>query len=270
MIQNLKSAVATAFIGAMALAAQAMVVPQTNIVESFDFALVANYQGTNTTNSHGTVTWHTGSERITTPDVIQLLGAATTNAFSKGADLLQVKPVVDGTNEETLIVVRDRTSGKGTKITTTVSTNRTTHVVTTNSVTNSVTIWTTNVVDVTGFFNSSELSGVTNATVTTNGIKSASITEVRSFSLSSDPSFAPLTTTLNLAGVGQATYVKIAGVETWDSGTWVVLGLGTGTIGTGTNAVQENLVVGDTLSTFTITSPVVRGLGYLPGVYSTP
>lgn len=140
-------------------------------------------------------------------------------------------------------------------------------MVTTNSVTNHVTIWTTNVVDVTGFFRSYELSGVTNETVATNGSKSATVTEVRSFGLSSDPSFAPLTTTLNLAGVGQATYVKKAGVETWDSGTWIVLGLGTTTIGTGTNAVQENLVVGDTLSTFTISAPDVKGLTYLPGVY---
>lgn len=256
----LKSAGMAAFIGALALTAQA----QTNLVETYGFALSANYQGTNTTNGT-TVKQNIKEESIRTPDIIKLLGAATMSEFSPAAQLLIVIPIIDGTNGSKSIVVRDVTSSLGTKVTTTTSTNKTTGVVTVHSVTNRVRIYSTNVVDVTGFFSVHTLADVTSSSTKAGVLGSESDFVARTFALVSDPDFTPLTTTFNLQGAGEVTYQKITlhdGLVVWGYNFYIAVN------GTGTNAVEGNLVIGadpNTSSTVSVSDPiVVVGPGYAP------
>lgn len=257
MIHKLKSAGLAALVGTFAITVQA----QTNLVESLGFALTANYQGTNTTNGT-TIKQNVKTESIKTADVIKLLGAATSNEFSAAAQLLKVTPIIEGNAGTALIIVRDVTSVLATKITTTTSTNR--GIVTVHSVTNRVRVYTTNVVNVTGFFTTSTLAGLTSSATKSGVLDSESAPSVKTLALVSENGFPALTTTFSLQGFGVITYQKITlhdGLVVWGHDvTWTVNG-------TGLSATKGSLVIGADPSTYSLSDPmVVVGPGYLPVV----
>jgi len=76
---------------------------QTNLIQTLNLHLIATFQGPDVTNDNiisETVT----NLKVSTGDIIQILGPATTNDFSVQARLLVVTPLPDGDRR---VVVRD-------------------------------------------------------------------------------------------------------------------------------------------------------------------
>jgi hypothetical protein len=132
MNNHLKVAIAVAIIGATAFTAQA----QTNRVERLGFTLTLISQGEPLSFGKAETNQNVTVVRMGTEDVINVLGAATTNTFSTSAQLLRITPIVDGTNGPTMLIVKDKT----------------------------------NIVDVTGFLTVSTNSAVVTNTITTKGV----------------------------------------------------------------------------------------------------
>ena len=92
--------------GTLVLAGMPMQATTTNLVQTLDFNLTARLQGPTVTNL-GTTVESIRATKMTTHEIIRLLGQATTNAFSPEARLLSVRPLPDG---PTTVEVRDGTN----------------------------------------------------------------------------------------------------------------------------------------------------------------
>lgn len=135
---------------------------------------------------------------------------------------------------------------------------------TVHSVTNRVRVYATNVVDVTGFFSVHTLTDLTSSSTKAGVLGSESDLVADAFALVNAPDSTPLTTTFNVQGVGEVNYQEIKlhdGLVVWGYTFTITVN------GTGTNAVQGDLVIGAEPSTVTVSDPmVVVGPGYAPPV----
>ena len=96
----------TALVALLILGAAQIHAAQTNLVQTFNIQLSAWIQGAAVTN-YNIVTWSAIPKRISTADIIRVLGTSTTNHFSSDAKLLIITPLPDG---DSSIVVRDGTN----------------------------------------------------------------------------------------------------------------------------------------------------------------
>ncbi len=187
-----KLAAAAALIGVAALPSQA----QTNLVEELGFQLTVISQGPTITNGT-TVIRDADFARIGTRDVINLLGAATTNDFSKSAHLLRVTPIIGGTNGPTITVVEDGS----------------------------------NVVDVSGFFALATDGSVVRNSFSNHGkVLDATRFGIRTVALKDQAGFPDLTSHFDLQGFDVSTYRRVSFKDKLTVGghyaTWTVNGTG--------------------------------------------
>lgn len=236
MIKHLKTIVAAVIISATAFTAQA----QTNLVASLTFHLIGNKQGPQT-ETKTTVTQTIKSLSLGNSDLIGLLGTSTGNAFSSSAQLLRVIPILDGTNGSPTLIIKDVVSGKKGK---------------------------TNIVDVTGFFTDTVLTGtiLTNTTASKGALDSETALAIRGFSLVDNTNYPALTVHFGLIGSAISTLDKITlkdGLVVYgDNSTWTVVGNG--------NDGSAPVVLGSTITGGTSTL-TVKTLGVFVGPgYAAP
>jgi hypothetical protein len=196
MKRPFKLAALAAFIAAAAMTSHA----QTNRVANLGFQLVFYSQGATTTNGTRVVE-DADVTRFGTKDLIQILGAATSNDFSRAARLLRVTAIIDGTNGGTTTIVKDGT----------------------------------NVVDVTGFF-STALDGVVvhDSTFINGRLLKATRYSIRNLALKDKTGFPALAAHFAVQGFDVADFHRAepmkAGSDMDDHGdhdaTWTVNGTG--------------------------------------------
>jgi len=149
--------------------------PQTNLVQSLRFNLTAYVQGAPVTN-HNLVSFSMAPRKIFTPDVIQVIGTATSHSFSPKATLLALTSLSGGPDA---IVVQDGT----------------------------------NRVDVSGFFNINKDNIVVENGVfdSTTGAERGTECVNRSFRLRNRGGFPNLTLNFVATGLSQTKYKSLSG-----------------------------------------------------------
>lgn len=95
--------------GSLALGTGRPQAAETNLVQNISLRLLALSQGLSTTNKT-IVNENLETATIDTKRLISALGSATTNVFSKNAQLQLITTLMDGTNDDSIIVVRDGTN----------------------------------------------------------------------------------------------------------------------------------------------------------------
>ena len=204
-IIKLTNVLALAMLGSIGIQAA-----QTNLVQTLHIELSAYTQGPVVTNGF-VISSSLNTTRISNQDIIEALGSATTNSFSRDAHLLLMKSLPDG---DLKVVIRDGT----------------------------------NSVAVTRFFSAdhADTKAIRGRINLLTGIASGSEYSFHNFALTDDTNAQPLTIHFELSGLTRATFISLLNGKGRPFGTAYEYGAimsGTGDVN-GTNALFEGAISG--------------------------